>query len=35
MLALSPTQLFNGDGIIEGATVRIDGGRVVDVVAGV
>lgn len=35
MLALSPTQLFTGGKIIEGATVRIDGGRVVDVAAGV
>ena len=35
MLALSPTQLFTGDGIVEGATVRIDGGRVVEVTPGV
>lgn len=35
MLALSPTQLFTGDGIVENATVRIDGGRVVDVATGV
>jgi len=31
MLALSPTQLFTGDGIVENATVRIDGGHIVDV----
>ena len=31
MLALSPTQLFTGEEIVEGATVHIDGGRIVDV----
>ena len=35
MLALSPTQLFTGDSIVEGATVRIDGGRIVDVTPSV
>ncbi len=35
MLALAPTRLFTGDGMIENATVRIDGGRVVDVAAGI
>ena len=35
MLALSPTQLFTGDRIVEDVTVKIDGGRIVDVAAGV
>ena len=35
MLALAPTRLFTGDGMIENATVRIDGGRIVDVESGV
>lgn len=35
MQALAPSQLFDGDRIIEGATVRIDAGRIVEVTAGV
>lgn len=35
MLALAPTRLFTGDGVIENATVRIDGDRIVDVASGV
>ncbi|MDP3495863.1 MAG: N-acetylglucosamine-6-phosphate deacetylase [Hyphomonadaceae bacterium] len=35
MIALAPTQLFTGDGIVEDVTVRIDGGRIVEVAAGV
>jgi N-acetylglucosamine-6-phosphate deacetylase len=35
MLALAPTHLFTGDGMIENATVRIDGGRVIDIESGV
>lgn len=35
MLALSPTQLFDGDDIIEDATVRIDSGRIIEVTQGV
>ncbi len=31
MLALSPTRLFTGEHILEGATVHIEGGRIVDV----
>ena len=35
MLALAPTHLFTGDGMIKDATVRIDGGRIVDIASGV
>jgi N-acetylglucosamine-6-phosphate deacetylase len=35
MLALSPTHLFTGDGVVDGATVRIDEGRIVGVTKGV
>ncbi|RYG37339.1 MAG: N-acetylglucosamine-6-phosphate deacetylase [Burkholderiales bacterium] len=35
MLALAPTQLFTDDGMIENATVRIHGGRIVDVTHGI
>lgn len=35
MLALAPTRLFTGDRMIESATVRIDGGRIVDIASGV
>ena len=35
MLALAPTRLFTGDGMLENATVRIDGGRIVEVAHGV
>lgn len=35
MLALAPTHLFTGDGMLENTTVKIDGGRIVDVVRGV
>lgn len=35
MLALAPTRLFTGDGMIENATVRIDGARIVDIASGV
>ncbi len=31
MQVLAPTQLFNGEEIIEGVTVSVDGGRIVDV----
>ena len=35
MLALAPTQLFTGDSMLESVTVRIDGGRIVEVAHGV
>lgn len=35
MLALAPTELFTGDGIVQNATVRIDSGRIVDVASGI
>ncbi|MEQ1608445.1 MAG: N-acetylglucosamine-6-phosphate deacetylase [Hyphomonadaceae bacterium] len=35
MLALSPTQLFTGDDVIESATVRIEDGRILGVTQGV
>jgi N-acetylglucosamine-6-phosphate deacetylase len=35
MLALAPTELFTGDGIVHDATVHIDGGRIVDIASGI
>jgi len=35
MLALAPTRVFTGDSMIENATVRIDGGHIVDIASGV
>lgn len=35
MLALAPTRLFDGEKIVEGATVRIDAGKIVEITAGV
>lgn len=31
MIALAPSRLFTGDGMVENATVRIDGGRIVSI----